>query len=110
MIVFRGVYPLGAAGTDEARYIRWLLSEFYTLHRPDGVVVDCRELDYVWGDDLSFPVPELCKADRCPLLVVLRPEQQLAFDYVISRSEQRLDLQIALCEVDGEVRNMKPLP
>lgn len=109
LLVFRGVYPPGSAGADDARYIRWLLSEFYAMHHPDGLVVDCRELDYVWGDDLSFPAPEATKADRCPLLIVLRPEQQDAFDYAVSRSEQRLDLEQALAEVDEEVRDMKPL-
>src|SRR6185369_746895 len=67
LVAIRGVYPPGSAGTDDARYIRWLLSEFYTLYRPDGLVVDCRELEYVWGDDLDLPKREPEKADSFPL-------------------------------------------
>ncbi len=109
LVALRGVYPSGSAGKDDARYIRWLLREFYTLHCPDGLVVDCRELEYVWGDDLDFPKREPEKADRFPLLVLLRPEQQEAFAYAVSRADHRLDLQAALAEVDEAIRAMKSL-
>jgi hypothetical protein len=109
LVTFRGTYPRGSAGTDDARYIRWLLSEFYTLHAPDGLVVDCRELEYAWGDDLGFPGREPVKADRFPLLVVLRPEQQEAYAYPVPRSDHRLDLERALAEVDEAIRAMKSL-
>ena len=109
LVVLRGVYPPGSAGTDDARYICWLLSEFYTLHRPDGLVLDCRELDYVWGDNLDFPTPEPRKADSFLLLVVLRPEQQEAFNYAVLREQQRLDLQAALGEMDEAIRGMRSL-
>ena len=109
LVALRGVYPPGSAGTDDARYICWLLSEFYTLHRPDGLVLDCRSLEYVWGDDLDFPTPDPVKADRFPLLVVLRPEQQEAFSYAVAREQQRLDLPAALAEMDEVIRGMKSL-
>ena len=109
LVVLRGVYPPGSAGKNDARYIRWLLSEFYTLHRPDGLVLDCRGLEYVWGDDLDFPTPEPIKSDRFPLLVVLRPEQQEAFAYAVPRDQHRLDLPAALAEMDETVRGMKSL-
>jgi hypothetical protein len=106
LVVFRGVYPSGSAGADDARYMRWLLSEFYRLHRPDGLVVDCRDLHYVWGDDFGFQDREPYKADHFPLLVVLRPEQQAGYDYAAPRVIQRLSLQAALAEVDDEIRSM----
>ncbi len=34
LVAFRGVYPPGSAGTDDARYIRWLLSEVLHLAPP----------------------------------------------------------------------------
>lgn len=109
LLAFRGVYPPGSAGADDARYIRWLLSEFHTLHHPDALVLDCRALDYVWGDNLSFPTPRPLKTDRYPMLVVLRSEQQEAFGYAVPRSQHRLDLQAALAEMDEAIRAMKSL-
>jgi hypothetical protein len=109
LFVLRGIYPPGSAGKDDARYIHWLLSEFYTQHRPDGLVLDCRELEYTWGDDLDFSTPDPIKADRFPLLVVLRPEQQEAFAYAAPREQHRLDLMAALAEMDEAVRGMKSL-
>lgn len=108
LVVFHGVYPSGSAGTDDARHIRWLLSEFYVLHGPDGLVLDCRDLEYVWGDDLRFPVREPYKADAFPLLVVLRAEQQESYAYAVSQMNHRLSLDTALGEVDEALRSMKP--
>lgn len=109
LVALRGVYPPGSAGKADARYIGWLLSEFYALHQPDGLVLDCRELEYVWGDDLSFPTPRPRKADYFPLLVVLRPEQQEAFAYAAPGEQHRLDLLAALGEMEEWVRGMKSL-
>lgn len=109
LVALRGVYPPGSAGKDDARYIRWLLSEFYVPHRSDGLVLDCRGLEYVWGDDFDFPTPDPRQADHFPLLVVLRPEQQEAFAYAVPREQQRLDLLAALAEMDEAVRGMRSL-
>lgn len=46
LVTFCGVFLPGSAGADDARFIRWKLEEFYELYRPDGLVVDCRELEY----------------------------------------------------------------
>jgi hypothetical protein len=109
LVTFRGVYPSGSAGSDDARYMRWLLSEFYRLHRPDGLVVDCRALEYSWGDDFGFQDREPYKADSFALLVVLRPDQQLGYDYVVPRVVQRLSLEAALAEVDEDIRSMSSI-
>jgi hypothetical protein len=89
--------------------MRWLLSEFYRLHRPDGLVVDCRALEYSWGDDFGFQDREPYKADSFALLVVLRPDQQLGYDYVVPRVVQRLSLEAALAEVDEDIRSMSSI-
>ena len=109
LITFRGVYQPGSAGTDDARFIRWKLNEFYELYWPDGLVVDCRELEYTWGDDLGFSERVPNRADHFPLLVVLRPEQQDAYAYAVSRVRHRQDLVAALREVDEAIRAMRSL-
>jgi hypothetical protein len=109
LVTFRGAYRPGSAGTDDARFIRWKLGEFYELYTVDGLVVDCRELDYTWGDDLDFSGRQPNRADDFPLLVVLRPEQQEAYAYAVAREKHRHDLLGALAEVDEAIRIMKSL-
>lgn len=108
LATFRGVYQPGSAGKEDARFIRWKLEEFYELYRADGLVVDCRELEYTWGDDLTFPKRDPYRADHFPLLVVLRPEQQDVYAYAISRERHRQDLLVALREMDEAIRAMRP--
>jgi hypothetical protein len=110
LVTFRGLYRPGSAGTDDARVVRWRLNQFYELHRVSGVVIDCRELDYVWGDDLSFPVPGvLHRTESFPVLVVLRPEQTEAYAHTLYAEERRQDLLAALAEVAEAIRLMKSL-
>ena len=57
LLTFTGTYLHGSAGSDDARFIRWRIDEFCDLGYPlliDGLVVDCRSLDYEWGDNLDF--------------------------------------------------------
>ena len=108
LVTFRGVYRPGSAGTDDARVIRWRMRQFYELYGVSGVVIDCRELDYVWGDDLDFPVPDLLhRTETFPLLVILRPEQVEA--YQLHPEERRHDLHAALADVSDAIRAMKSL-
>jgi hypothetical protein len=110
LVTFSGHYYPGSAGVDDARFIRWKLNEFYELNRIYGLVVDCRNLDYTWGDDLSlYPPSNSCLLDSFPLLVVLSSHQQEAFDYVVPREQHRLDLLTALSEIDEKIRAMKSL-
>jgi hypothetical protein len=53
LIVFKGFYPRGAAGVKHAHYIQASVQTFCTMARIVALIVDFRELDYVWGDDLS---------------------------------------------------------
>ena len=108
LVTFRGSYRPGSAGADDARLIRWRLGQFYELYDVSGVVVDCRELDYVWGDDLGFPAPDLLdQSGPFPMLVVLRPEQAEAYSHALNAGERRHDLPGALAEVAEAVRLMK---
>lgn len=56
IITFRGEYRYGSSGTDDARYIKWKIQQFCDIDHPkiDGLIIDFRELDYRWGDDLSI--------------------------------------------------------
>jgi hypothetical protein len=110
LVTFRGLYRPGSAGTDDARVLRWRLNQFYELYGVSGVVIDCRELDYVWGDDLSFPVPGVLNRTKSfPMLVVLRPEQTEAYAHALNAEERRHDLLGALAEVAEEICLMQSL-
>src|SRR5207248_4626508 len=85
LVTLRGLYHPGSAGADDARFIKWKLDEFYDLYRVDGLVVDCRELDYTWGDNLSLQPSASHRRDHLPLLLVLRLEQQEAIAYAVPR-------------------------
>ena len=50
-IKFSGVYQHGSAGYNDARFIRQRLNEFAELTHIRGLIVDFREMIYVWGDD-----------------------------------------------------------
>lgn len=50
-IKFSGIYQHGSAGYDDARFIRQRLNEFAELTHIRGLVIDFRELVYLWGDD-----------------------------------------------------------
>ena len=56
LITFFGRYRPGSAGSDDAMFIKWRINEFCDRDDPqiDGLVVDCRELDYTWGDNLDL--------------------------------------------------------
>src|SRR5262249_55453005 len=107
LIAFRGHYPPGSAGQDDALWIKWKLDEFYEVARFSGLVVDCRELDYVWGDDLHLRPRVRQFLDDLPFLLVIRPEQQQAFAYSEPRQYHRFELTAALAEVDERLRSMR---
>lgn len=107
LITFRGRYHPGSAGKDDARWIKWRLNEFYDLTRFDGLVVDCQELDYTWGDDLHLRPDARSLPDNFPFLLVIRAEQEEAFAYSEPRQYHRFDLMMALAEIDGQLRAMR---
>jgi hypothetical protein len=107
LVTYRGHYRPGSAGKHDALWIKWRLNEFYELARLDGLVVDCRELDYTWGDDLDLrPSPRHLPEDF-PFRLVIRSEQQEAFAFVESREWHRFDLTTALAEVHEKLRSRR---
>jgi hypothetical protein len=112
LIRFAGLYGRGSAGKDDALFIKWRIAEFSELRLPssiDGLVVDLRELDYEWGDDLTINVGRL--ADRHePLLAVIDPARIVAFGYVIREDQLRTDAEIAFAEVADRIRAPRSPP
>ena len=107
LIAFRGHYRPGSAGKDDALWLKWRLDEFYELARPDGLVVDCRELDYTWGDDLHLRPRSRRLPDVFPYRLVIRPEQQEAFAFAEPRPCHRFDPAVALAEVHAELQSLR---
>ncbi len=105
LIKFRGVYRRGSAGTPDATFIQWRLDEFGKLEDPMpiwGLVVDFRELDYVWGDDFCPGVNLLLDG---PVRMVIpsaetHPEQYKAFRWALGQSEKVCtDIELAFAEI-----------
>ena len=109
LISFSGYYPPGSAGSDDAKFIQWKIEEFCDCSFPekiDGLVVDCRQLDYVWGDDLSF-YPTRHFKGNFPVLIVINPAQHEAFAGILSEAVIRFELQSTLEEMNQFFRSMK---
>lgn len=104
LVVIRGLYQSGSAGKDDALLIKWRLNQFYDLTRFHGLVVDCRELDYHWGDDLCLQPSRWATADAPPFRLVIRPEQQEAFTYIEPQDCHRFDLATALDEIHRQLK------
>lgn len=104
LIPFRGLYPTGSQGTQEARFIRWRINEFLDLQsRLRGLVVDFRELDDWWGDNLSVD-PQVMRRQNRPVRVVVLLELLKAFSGVLGEEEIRTDLESAIAEVSDIIR------
>lgn len=57
-VTVAGHYPCGSAGVVEAAFLKEGLSLLAAVHQPAGLIVDLRQLDYVWGDELDVTVPD----------------------------------------------------
>ncbi|MCA9030834.1 MAG: hypothetical protein KDA66_08500 [Planctomycetaceae bacterium] len=110
LVTFAGTYKHGSAGSDDARFIRWRINEFCDLGYPlliDGLVIDCRALNYEWGDDLYFAPSN--KPIDFPTLVVISDSQREAYSGILGNRDLRFDLNAALAEMTELFRQMKPL-
>ena len=107
LVAFSGRYKPGSEGQDDARFIRRTLRDFYELYPVDGIVIDCRELVYEWGDDLSFPNRSVFREESIPLVVVLQAAQSAAYAHAIDEQHHRYDLDAALFEISEAVRALK---
>jgi hypothetical protein len=107
LISFSGTYKTGSEGQDDASFIRRTLLEFYELYPVNGLVIDCRNLDYEWGDGLDFPNRSILIDEQIPLLVVLHAQQAAAYRYAVSERCHRSDLDRAMFEMSEVIRLMK---
>jgi hypothetical protein len=76
LVVLRlvGSYPRGASGAASARIIKWNLERFTDALAPTEVVVDVRELNYEWGDDL-FLAPSKFSRNDSRIRMLVTPDQ-----------------------------------
>lgn len=107
LVTFRGHYRPGSAGKDDALWLKWRLDEFCELVRPNGLVVDCRELDYTWGDDLHLRPRSRRLPNASLYRLVIRPEQQEAFAFAEPRECHRFELSAALAEVHAALQLLR---
>ncbi|MEH2167150.1 MAG: hypothetical protein V7K41_10840 [Nostoc sp.] len=101
LIVFSGTYLYGSAGSDDALFIKWKINEFCELELPQkiiGLVVDFRNLDYQWGDDLDIYPQEMRRLEQ-PVRIVVTPERYEAFKGVLGEQELHTDIEVAFAEV-----------
>ena len=84
-IVLRGQYQYGSAGSDDALFIKWRLNQFCNAIEPSRLIVDLRQLQYEWGDDLSlYP---LCFLDpESPIRFLLTTQQVPSYESTIYTS------------------------
>jgi hypothetical protein len=66
------------------------------------VIIDLRELDYEWGDDLDMPSPE---RTYVPLLALVRPEQVGAYSGVLH--DLRTDVEQVFQEISERIRSLR---
>jgi hypothetical protein len=90
-VIFEGKYRHGSAGKDDALFIQWRLTQFCEAVEPSCLVVDLRQLEYEWGDDIH-PYPSGVNFNEIPIRFLLRSEQIPNYSYAIdSPSEIYLD-------------------
>ncbi len=55
-VTFQGVYGYGSAGNSDARFMKAVVHLGCEAFDPKGIVLDFRQLDYQWGDEMAFPI------------------------------------------------------
>ena len=109
LISFHGTYHYGFGGTEDALFIKWRTSEFCDLKEPgriEGLIVDFRDMDYRWGDDLYVPASRLRRGKR-PIRIVVDPGQVDAYASILETDELRTDLDVAATEVNEILRGLR---
>jgi hypothetical protein len=65
-------------GEEDAKFINFKLEEFCDYVKPTRLVVDLKELDYQWGDDLSLYPSQFSKMGS-PIFFLLESNQMKAY-------------------------------
>ena len=96
IVQFSGQYGTGSEGNDDAAFMSGALAAGVATWRPQGVVLDLRELQYEWGDGLFTRVIALARSRDCgllaepelvyPVTVVVGPASRPGFEGALSRS------------------------
>ena len=75
LIAFRGKHGWGSAGNSDALFIQWKLERFIQLVSMNGLIVDLRELDYLWGDRLRIGSAHLYDR-KIPIRIIIPSEEE----------------------------------
>jgi len=105
LIAFAGRYREGSEGKMDALFIRWRIEELCDRNlfpAIEGLVVDLRDMEYAWGDDLG--VEPRCRDLGGRVRVVVRPEQVEALKFPIGEALLRTDPEGAFGEMVDLVR------
>ena len=105
LIEFKGTYLYGSSGDDDALFIKWKINEFCELELPQtisGLIVDFRNLDYQWGDNLDVDPQELRRMKK-PVRIVVQQEYYEIFKGVLGDQELVTDLKVACSEIIAEL-------
>ena len=68
-LAFSGDHGWGAAGRWDARLIDAVMKETIERHAPQALILDLRELDYRWGDDIA----RIMEPRNIPVAIVVSP-------------------------------------
>jgi hypothetical protein len=92
-----GHYPPGSAGVVEAAFLKEGLSLLAAVHQPTGLIVDLRQLDYVWGDDLDVTVPDrLIHWKRQTAVITEEQARSGALAYALGPDGSTTDIGLAI--------------
>jgi hypothetical protein len=106
-VKFTGRYRDGSLGEEDAKFINFRLEEFCDYVKPDRLVVDLKDLDYQWGDDLSL-YPSQFSRMGSPIFFLLELNQRKAYKnsiYEADIANDFSDLTKRLSLVNIELQN-----
>jgi hypothetical protein len=102
---FQGGLSGGSSGMPDAFFIEWRTKEFWEgpAHIA-GMVIDFRELNYVWGDDINVPPHEY---QQFPLRIVVSDANRESLKGILSDRFFVSDLNMAFAEIKNLIQQMK---
>jgi len=100
-IAVSGYYRRGSDGKPDGMWIRWQIDEFCEYFKPHSLLVDLRELDYEWGDDLFIHPTDTVEGH---IRIVVQSSRLDAFSGVLGEHDLRTDLEVALSEITASQR------
>jgi hypothetical protein len=89
-VKFIGRYRDGSLGEKDAKFIAFKLEEFCDYVKPARLIIDLKDLDYHWGDDLSLYPPQFNKMG-CPMFFLLKLNQMTAYKNSIYKTDMASD-------------------